>query len=106
MAAYIIKDLNDDYEMLYTSPNGPIKDSLIDRNINYMAMEKLSIKEIKNIINIFKPDIIHAHDFTATVKCAMINSKIPVISHIHQNPNWLKGINKNSTILRLFSMTP
>lgn len=103
VATYIINTLKSEYEMVYASVNGPISGKLEEQNIEYMPMENFSVKNIKKCIEKFKPDIIHAHDFTATVKSAFLNTKIPIVSHIHQNPDWLKTINKNSIILYLVS---
>ena len=95
VATYIVKLTNDNYESVYTSPKGSIKESLKLRGIKYIQMNDFSVSEIKKVIHDYKPDIIHAHDFTATIKCILVNSKLPIVSHIHQNPTWIKKINKN-----------
>ena len=59
------------FEMVYVSPEGPIKDTLKEKNINYIPIKKLSFLEIKRVINEYKPDVIHAHDFTASVLVAI-----------------------------------
>lgn len=75
------KDIN----MLYVSPDGPIREALKERNVNFLAIEKLTINEIKRIICEEKPDIIHAHDMRASVFAALAAGNIKVISHIHNN---------------------
>lgn len=101
IAIGIITYLSDLYESAYASPGGLIKDVLQNRGIEHVEMKKLSIRQLKKIIREWKPDLIHAHDFTATIKCSLATFTIPVISHIHQNPHWLKTINKYSIIFFL-----
>jgi glycosyltransferase involved in cell wall biosynthesis len=102
VAATLISNLSDQYDMAYTSPNGRmLKTALQERGIQFIPMDDFSIKNIRRIIKQFKPDIIHAHDFTATILCLIAGFNMPVVSHIHQNPNWLKKINPRSIIFLL-----
>lgn len=96
VAISLISNLSNKYDLAYASPNGSIKNVLEERNINFIPMENFSIRDLRNIINVWKPDIIHAHDFTATLKCILAGFNLPVVSHIHQNPKWLKNINAKS----------
>lgn len=98
----IISELSDKYEMVYVTQDGPIVDILIEKNIPYYIIEKMSVKEIKKFIKNWNPDIIHAHDFTASVICASSNIKKPIINHLHNNPKWLSKISLNS-LLYLFA---
>jgi glycosyltransferase involved in cell wall biosynthesis len=50
----------------------------------------MEISEIKRVVKSYNPDIIHAHDFRASVICAFANVSLPVISHLHNNSPWLK----------------
>lgn len=74
----------------YLSLNGDIKNRLEKENINYYFVEKLSIKNLKNAIKALEPDIIHAHDYTATIISSLCFSKAKIISHIHNNSPWIK----------------
>lgn len=96
VAITIISNLTDEYYMAYTSPHGSIKNVLKKREINYLPMDNFSISSLKRVIKEWKPEIIHAHDFTATIKCLMATFNIPIVSHIHQNPKWLHRINYRS----------
>lgn len=92
-----------DYEMVYCSPIGQIEKELVKRGINYIPLDKKNVKSIKKVIQLYKPDIIHAHDFTASVLASQTGFKGKLISHIHNNPpfikKWgLKSILYNSTI--------
>ena len=101
IAIGIISYLSDIYESGYASPAGLIQEVLRNRGIEHVEMKKLSIRQLQKIIREWKPDLIHAHDFTATIKCSLATLTIPVISHIHQNPHWLRSINKYSVVFYL-----
>ena len=85
----IISKLQDEYEFAYCSPNGPIGEKLKECGIKYIPVDKLSIKSIKKVINEYKPDVIHAHDFRASLLVSFFNRSIPIISHLHNNCPWL-----------------
>lgn len=88
----------DDAEFFYVSKKGPIEKVLEKNNIKYIPLEKISIKEIKRICKLYAPDIIHAHDFTASTVVAFsnINKNIKIISHLHHNAPWIKKVNIKS----------
>lgn len=75
----------------YASPEGPISDILYENGITYFPIrtDKVSLKEVRHIINEYKPDIIHAHDFTASVVTAATMTHVPIVSHLHNNVPWL-----------------
>lgn len=78
-------------EMVYCSPDGPIRENLEEYGIPFAPMTALSGSELKRVINEQKPDVIHAHDFRASMIAASASKKIPVISHLHNNCPWLKS---------------
>ena len=93
----IIKYLKDKYDFFYVSESGEINEYLEENNIRHVVTSKnLNLSEIKRIIDIEKPDIIHCSDYRASTKMALINTNIPIISHLHNNPLWLKKICINS----------
>lgn len=77
-------------EMIYCSPDGQIKDVLVEKRIRFIPLVRLSVFEIKQVISAENPDIIHAHDFRASIIAVMATRKIAVISHIHNNSPWIK----------------
>lgn len=90
----IIKGLEGREEFVYMAPHGPIEDKLTSIGlINcYRGIDKLSVSEIKKAVEELKPSVVHAHDFTASVLCGIaLKGKVPVISHLHCNPLWLKN---------------
>lgn len=101
IACTIIKNLNNDYDMAYCSPKGSVEIALKERNILYYGIDKLSFKNIKKVVDDFKPDIIHAHDFKATYYACFFSNKCKIISHIHKNDPQMKSISIKS-IMYLF----
>ncbi len=91
----IIKGLSDREEFIYMSPHGPIEDKLKSIGLidHYRGIESLTISEIKKAVDELKPDVVHAHDFTASVLCSMaLKDSVPIVSHLHNNPPWIKKI--------------
>ena len=93
VACTIINKLSNDYDMYYCSPYGTIEKVLEDRNIKYIPIKNLTYSEIKNVINVVKPDIIHAHDNKATVITSFFHDKCKVVSYIHGNNRIMNTIN-------------
>ena len=87
------------YEMIYVCPFGPIEETLKEKNIVYYGLKKFSNKEIKKAINDINPDIIHAHDFNASVRAVKCrNQNEIIISHLHNNPLWLSKFDYRTLI--------
>ena len=72
-------------EMAYCCPEGKIREALAERGIKFLPISKLVVKELKYIINSYKPDVIHAHDMRATFVVSRSCRNIPFVSHIHGN---------------------
>lgn len=94
----IINNLYGQFHFAYVSTEGEIKEYLEKEKVEHIIIPKLSISNIKNAINMFKPDIIHATDYKASVMAALCNVKVPIISHLHNNSPWLKNINLKSIV--------
>lgn len=97
----MIRNMPSNCQCIYLSPKGPIEDRLKKWGISYYGVECLDAKNMKKAFAELKPDVVHAHDFRASVFCAMaVHGDARLISHIHCNPPWLKGINKNTIVYR------
>lgn len=96
VACTIMKRLSEDFDMIYVTKNGPIVSTLKEKEIPYFIIDRMNVKEIKRFIDEWEPDILHAHDYTASVICASFRNKLPVINHLHNNSPWLKKICINS----------
>ncbi len=85
-----------DYEMVYCSYDGEIRKSLVERNVAFLPISKMNISEIRRVISVFKPDVIHAHDMKAGFTAALSCGNIPLVSHIHNNAFDSRGISLKS----------
>jgi len=104
MAISIIEQMKDkDHTGVYVSPSGIIDEKLYENNIEHFIIKKVCVKEIKRAIRTIKPDIIHAHDFKASVIATLTLTQIPIISHLHNNSNWIKKFNFKSLVYLLCS---
>lgn len=98
-------------ECYYVSPNGPITQRLQEEHINHIVLDKMIPSKIRKLIREMQPDVVHAHDFTASVvvayackKVRLTSGKHPkVISHLHCNPTWLQCKNVKTTLYRIAS---
>ncbi len=101
VACSIITETSDEYDATYCSPNGVIGDVLEKRQIYYMPITMLSRRELHRIIGEVRPDIIHAHDFRASILASSFTRHAMVISHIHQSPEWLGRRNVRSVLYKM-----
>ncbi len=101
VACTIIENFKNEYDMAYCSPIGPIEETLSERKIKYFGLKKLTRNELKRIIKEYEPDIIHAHDYTASVLSTMIGFKGRIISHIHINAPFTHNWNIKSILYSL-----
>lgn len=92
----IIKEMNRRYpqkfRMIYVSVKGTIQELLEENHISYELISTLSVKYVTDIIDKYHADVIHAHDFSASVICALVPRRIKLVSHLHNNPPWLKRV--------------
>lgn len=92
----IMEQLQNQFEMIYVTQDGPIVKILDKKQIPYYIISKMNITEIRTFIVKWNPDILQAHDYTASVICALANPKVPIINHLHNNSPWLKNRGVNS----------
>ena len=92
VAITIIEKLQSEYDFCYSSFQGTTKDILKEKNIKFLSIDKMNVKEVKRVLNEYKPDIIHAHDYRASCICALATKEIPIISHLHNNAPWIKTL--------------
>lgn len=83
----IIKIFKSDpnYNMVYCSLDGPIREVLRDKKIPFEPIKAMNIREIKRVIDKVKPTLIHTHDMRASFFVSVSCGKIPFICHIHNN---------------------
>ena len=92
VAITIINGIKEEFEVAYASPDGSIRNCLKENNIKYFPIYErtLTVKELKRIVYTYKPDIIHAHDFTASTIASLFSKNISIVNHLHNNWPWLK----------------
>ena len=96
VAITIIENLRHKFDFVYVTQDGSIVDVLKEKNIDYYIIKKMSVSEIKKCVKELQPDIIHAHDYTASCICALAKIKLPIISHLHNNSPWIKTLHPYS----------
>lgn len=84
----------------YCSPDGLIKDTLKEKNINYIPI-KFNIFNLRRIIKKYKIDIVHAHDYKSSFLAFFSQKKVKIISHIHCNNSLMHTYNIYSFIYSL-----
>lgn len=99
-----IAQLVDSYKHVYVSPDGDINDILKKNNIEHISVSKLSFLSFLQTVNNYKPDIVQAHDFKASIIAGMMSKFVTsyggkIISQLHKNDD---RMNKISIISLLF----
>lgn len=84
-------------DMIYCSLEGPIKNNLNTLHLPFYPLKKFSYKEVKKAIEMYQPDIIHAHDIKASIIASFFRKKT-IISHIHGNSANMKKISLKSIL--------
>ena len=93
-----IMQLFPEYEMIYASPDGPIKEAVTSHGYTFYSLDGTNIISVRKAIKDISPDIVHAHDFSMATNAAWASGTIPVIAHLHNNPPWLKTIHPKSVL--------
>ena len=101
VAYKIITACEEEIDMAYCSPKGPITSTLKEGKIKYVRLLGKNIFSIRRTIRKYKPDIIHAHDYRASTLVAFSGFKGKIISHLHNNNPFIKTWNINSIIYNL-----
>lgn len=101
VAITIIKALGDDYDMVYLASEGSIKEKLEEEHIRYILLQDYSRKNIRRAIEQIQPDIVHAHDYTASVIAASLKKDFFLISHLHNDPLWVRSWNLKTAVFAL-----
>lgn len=85
-----------EYEMVYCSADGQIREALQERGLRFVPMQKLCVKEVRRVMKQEKPDIIHAHDMGAGFYAALVCGRTKLVSHIHNNAFDSRGVSLKS----------
>lgn len=101
VAADICMMFENQHEMIYCSPDGPIREALERRAINFIPIEKMRVEALREVIQSVQPDLIDAHDVRATVATSLACGSIPFISHLHVNHADMRRITPKAILYRL-----
>lgn len=89
---------------MYCSPDGEIRKTLDENDIEYCEISKLSLSQLKSVINSLHPNVIYAHDFkTSLLVGYFFGKKYNITSYIHQNPDWLDKKNIKTFLYKIVS---
>ncbi len=103
VAADLCMMFEGEHEMIYCSPDGPIREALFKRGVNFIPIEKMRVEALRAVIQAVKPDLIDAHDVKATVATSLACGRIPFVSHLHVNQDDMKKITTKAILYRLAS---
>lgn len=92
--------MKDSVEAVYVSPKGSITNILKANGLEHYPLdtEYITRESLKKAIKEIQPDIIHTHDFRTGMVAASINTKIPIINHLHKNSPFMRTVNIKSVL--------
>ena len=97
----IIRSLSEQFDFIYVATDGPIREVLERENIPFQLLPAFDRKNLYGAIAAQHPDIVHAHDFSATVLCASIRGGFRLVSQLHYDPPWVRKWNVKTIMYRL-----
>jgi len=98
VAIDILKELGNSFETYYSSPKGSIEDVLTEKQISYVPIDKMTPTAVGKLVKRLQPDIIHAHDYRASVIGAIVKGEAKLISHLHNNYTWARRYNTKTLL--------
>ena len=92
---------DDNFDMVYSSKEGQIREACVKEKINFYPLKKINTKEVRKVIKEFQPDIIHAHDVKASVIASFFSQNAQIVSHIHCNYEDMRIVNLKTLLFLL-----
>ncbi|GAB2465112.1 glycosyltransferase [Xylanimonas ulmi] len=80
-------------EMVYCSPDGPIREVLTSRGLAFLPLAGLTPHQVRSVLRAHRFDVVHAHDFKASMVAVLAGFAGEIIAHIHSNPRFVKSWN-------------
>ena len=89
--------------MAYCSRDGQISEVLEKKEIDFFPLKKNSVREVRRVMREFVPDVVHAHDITASVLAVFASAGMSckVISHVHVNNSNMGHINLKTVLYEM-----
>lgn len=97
----IMKSLAAEFDFVYVATEGVVRQTLEQEQVPFVLLDNFNRKQLQRVFNQQKPDIIHAHDFSATVLCASLSGEYRLISHLHYDPPWVRKWNLKTLVYSL-----
>jgi len=98
VAIQIIKGLSERYDCAYCSKPGPIEETCKVHGVNFIPIKSRTPYEIARISREWKADLVHAHGCRMAGMSVTAGLKIPVIFHLHNDPDFVRSINPFSIL--------
>lgn len=106
MVITLMKLLSLQFDVYYVSPQGPIQEKVEAAGLKYVVLPSLSVKSIKTVVKKIAPDVIHATDYTMGALAGIsVNNKVPVLSHLHNDPTWITNPLSPKTIIYTLALS-
>ena len=96
----ILRESSKKYDIKYIAPKGGIIELLRRQKINYY---KYNLGGINKLIRNLNPDILHAHDYKASI-IASLFGRNRIISHLHTNHRYFKRFGIRTIIYLIASL--
>lgn len=90
VAMTAMRAVEGNFSTIYASRPGGIREVVESEGQHYVPVQDLSRHSIRRLEDENVPSIVHAHDWTASLACALHLRRTPFIMHLHSNPPWLK----------------
>ncbi len=92
----IMRNLSDRFDFIYVAGEGPIRQVLEKEGIPFRLLPRFSVSQVRKAVRTYDPDVVHAHDFSASVLCAAVKGRFRLLSHLHNDPPWTRSWNLRS----------
>lgn len=101
----IVELFRGEVDMVYASPDGPIREALAARNVTFVPLPSFTPWGIARVVREVQPDLVHVHDMKVSVMAAPARIKTPMVAHIHNNDFSARKLSLK-TILFYFASKP
>lgn len=103
MVCQIVEMFRGEVDMVYASPDGPIREALEQRNVTYFPLKSIAPWEIRRAVREVQPDLLHVHDMKASVMASAAGCAVPMVAHIHNNSFDSRRISPKTILFHLAS---
>lgn len=98
VAIQIIKGISGEYDAAYCSQPGPIIDTCKMYGVDFIPIKSRTPHEIARVSREWGADLVHAHGCRMAGMSVIAGLKVPVVFHLHNDPNFIRSINPLSIL--------